>query len=117
MIAWSRCLQRALFATLLCAIPAWGQEPVAPQSLDDLKSQLQSPELEVRRQAAIATRSAKVDVLKQLLPTLIERLRNDHDGQVRLAIFATVTDMGPAAATAADALVESMRKDFGGRHN
>ncbi|MEZ6062725.1 MAG: HEAT repeat domain-containing protein [Planctomycetaceae bacterium] len=46
-----------------------------------------------------------------------ELLVSEKDGQVRLAVFDTVTDMGPAAADAVPALVHTLSTDYGGKKN
>lgn len=100
----------------------WGQGsstlPAAGQpSIGQYKEQLQSSDLQVRRQAAIAIRTADTETRKALLPLFVEGLRGDSDGQFRLAIFDALTEMGPDAEAAVEVLVYSMRKNFGGRYN
>ena len=87
------------------------------QSLDQWQSQLLGEDLQLRRQAAIASLSLDPSLQRELMPVMIDRLLREKDGQVRLAILATVTEMGPAASEAVEALAESMRTDHGGREN
>ena len=48
------------------------------------------------------------------LPALIDVLMNEKDGQVRLAVFESVTSLGPVAESAVPALLHTLRSDFGG---
>ncbi len=108
-------LTAALWASLLYDVraqPALQDQPVA-----EWKKTLADGDLESRRQAAIATRTCETELQRALLPDFIELLRNETDGQIRLAILDTVTEMGPLAADAVPALVFAMRHDFGGRGN
>ena len=88
-----------------------------PTSIDQWRKDFESNDVEMRRAAAIATLRADRSTQKELLPTMIVRLREDSDGQVRLALFDTLREMGPDAETAADELVLAMQKNFGGRYN
>ena len=73
--------------------------------------------IDQRRQAAIATRECGVELQGKLLGSFIELLRHEKDGQIRLAVLETLTQMGPAAADAAPALAYAMLESFGGRRN
>ena len=55
------------------------------------------------------------NVQREALPVLIDRLTKEKDGQVRLAVLDTLTALGPDAASAVPALVQTLRTDFGGR--
>ena len=89
----------------------------SPANTEQWKQALTSGTLDQRRQKAIDTRTCDTQLKQNLIPVFIELLRHERDGQIRLAIFDTVTDMGPAAAATAPALVHAMRQDFGGRNN
>ncbi len=134
MIGWRRRCSlhgaaSALIRLVLClSLPccnlqcsAWAQSRNtarnSTRSVEQWQTELQGEDLQIRRQAAIATRSLDLPLQRELLPILIERLQNEKDGQVRLAVLATVTDMGPAAEGAVGALAESMHSDFGGNYN
>lgn len=102
-------------AWLGLAPPLRADDPLS--TIEDWRSQLLSDDVEVRRRVAIKTRSADRPLQKRLLADMVERLTVDHDGQVRLAIMDTLTDMGPDAQGAIEVLAASMRKNFGGRYN
>ncbi len=55
------------------------------------------------------------DVQRNALPVLIDLLMKEKDGQVRLAVLDTVTALGPDAAPAVPALVQTLRTDYGGQ--
>ena len=93
------------------------QQRTATRSLDDWKKVLQEGELEARREAAIATRSVDAQLQRQLVPVFIELLRHEKDGQIRLAIYDTVSDMGPMAPETVPALMHAMRHRFAGNRN
>ncbi len=93
-----------------------GQQSLAAAS-EQLAADLQSEDVEVRRRAALATRSAGEQTQQQLLPLFSELLVSEKDGQVRLAVFDTVTDMGPAAAGAVPALIHTLKTEYGGKRN
>lgn len=78
---------------------------------DDLKSE----SVEVRRAAALALRPAPLDARIAALPALIDRLMVEKDGQVRLAVFDVLADLGPDAAPAIDALAHTLRTNYGGQ--
>ena len=67
------------------------------------QTQLTSDELDIRRRTAIATREADRTIQIQLLPIFADIVKNEKDGQVRLAVFDTLTDMGESAAPATEA--------------
>lgn len=100
-------------AGLPVAPPAWGQE-AGDRSLADWRQALKQVDLDARRAAAVGTRACDSETQQQLLPLMIELLRDETDGQVRLAILDTVSDMGPAAELAVSALVHSMKREFRG---
>lgn len=79
--------------------------------------QLTEGDIDARRSAAKATLAAEREMQMQLLPTIIELLEQEKDGQIRLALFDTVTELGPQAAEAVPALVNAVRKNFGGNYN
>lgn len=108
--------RRICFVVVLSIVasgPAAQDTPVAPGDAD-WSTQLKSQDLETRRRAAIETRSADELTQVRILPVLIELLTQEKDGQVRLAVLETITDMGPAAKPAVPALWHSLRTDSGG---
>lgn len=92
-------------------------EPQSPRSASELAALLKGQDLQARRSAAIAARTADAATKKQLLPVLIDLLKHEKDGQVRLAVLDAVTDMGPAAKSAIPALVYTLRTEYGGKYN
>lgn len=76
---------------------------------------LRDPEVEARRNAALAIRVASLDVQCAALPTLIDLVREEKDGQVRLAVLDILTAMGPDADSAVPALIHGLRNPYGGR--
>lgn len=105
-----------------------GQTQLLPQASSDTsdsrelsvaewKVQLTEGDIDTRRPAAKATLAAEAATQMQLLPTMIELLQNEKDGQIRLALFDTLTELGPRAADAVPALVNAVRKNFGGNYN
>jgi HEAT repeat protein len=117
-------LLRSASSTVLVLI-FWGilseetaaQDQRPPRSVSSWTADLQGEDLLARRRAAIATRSADRLLQKKLLPVLVELLMSEKDGQVRLAVLDTVTDMGSAAEAAVPALVHTLRTDYGGKRN
>lgn len=105
------------WAALASTAVLLGDEPSLPSSLAAWTTELRHTDLEVRRKSAIATRRAEKAIQQELLPVLIELLENEKDGQVRLAILDTMTDMGPAAEPAVPTLVAAMTTTHGGRRN
>lgn len=86
-------------------------------AVEQWRVRLKEGDINQRRSAAIQTRKLAVDHQVQLLPVFIELLEHEKGGQVRLALFDTLTLMGPSAQDAVAALLTSMRQKFGGRHN
>ncbi|MCA9190788.1 MAG: HEAT repeat domain-containing protein [Planctomycetales bacterium] len=98
-------------------IPTSSLADGSSQTTELLRRRLLDANLDQRRAAALSTRSASTNIQVDLLPEFIEILRHENDGQVRLAIFDTLTDLGPRAAVAVPALAYAMQHDFGGRRN
>jgi HEAT repeat protein len=96
-------------------VAARGQEAAADERAESLVKELRSEELESRRHAALAIRQSDREVWLRALPALIDRLMNEKDGQVRLAVLDTVYVLGPDAAPAIDALAHTLRTDYGGQ--
>ncbi len=90
-------------------------EESAPDRIDAAIENLGAENLEVRRNAALQIRHAEREGQRKALPVLIELLRKEKDGQVRLAVLDTVTDLGPDAASAVPALVHTLRTNYGGQ--
>ncbi len=82
----------------------------SPSRLEDLRS----GDLIVRRGAASRVRLAEKTVQLKALPTLIDLLMKEKDGQVRLAVLDAVTALGPDAESAIPALVHTLRTSYGG---
>ncbi len=118
-------LLRSEASWTLLVVTFWGilsaqtraQDQSPARSLSSWTADLKSEDLPARRRAAIAARSADKPVQQQLLPVLIDLLMKEKDGQVRLAVFDTVADMGPVAKAAVPALVHTLRTDYGGKRN
>jgi HEAT repeat protein len=87
------------------------------RNFSEWKEDLEGDDLPARRAAAIATRSADRRQQQLLLPILNNLLMTEKDGQVRLAVLDTVTDLGPAASSSVPALMHSMQNEFGGNYN
>ncbi len=113
-VSWTL-LAAVLWTTLFHLTSA--QDKTAPQFVAAWAADLQSEDVSARRRAAVLTRSADNALQQQLLPVMIELLMTEKDGQVRLAVFDTVTDMGAAANSAIPALVHTLRTDYGGKEN
>jgi HEAT repeat protein len=106
-------LKRALLAVAVCALPiAQGSAQNAPSAspIDNLKAK----NLEVRRNAANQVRLSDKAVQRKALPTLIDLLMNEKDGQVRLAVLDAVTLLGSDAAPAVPALIHMLKTDNAG---
>jgi HEAT repeat protein len=82
---------------------------------DALIKDLHANNVDVRRAAYNKVRSSDRSVRKKALPVMIELLKDEKDGQVRLAILDTLATMGPDAESAVPALVQTLRTDVGGR--
>jgi HEAT repeat protein len=76
---------------------------------------LHAENVDVRRAAANKIRMSSRRVQRDALPAMIEVLMKEKDGQVRLAVLDTITAMGPDAAPAVDALVHTLRTNYGGQ--
>jgi HEAT repeat protein len=99
------------------AQPVFQEERADALPLDSWQKSLHQGSLDSRRAASQQTYELALKTQVALLPDFIDLLRHEHDGQIRLALFETLTRMGPAAAEAVPALVNAMRQDFGGRRN
>ncbi|SIN94144.1 HEAT repeat [Singulisphaera sp. GP187] len=97
------------------ATPGTAQEGATPVDVDAAIETLQAENVEVRRNAAHQIRLAAKGVQQKALPVLIDRLMNEKDGQVRLAVLDAVTALGPDAASAVPALVHTLRTNYGGQ--
>ena len=93
----------------------WEVDAPAAGLTDPVIARLKAEKTDVRRDAASKIRLAGKSVQRQALPLLIDRLANDKDGQVRLAVLDTLISLGPDAAPAVPALLETLRTDVGGR--
>ncbi len=79
-----------------------------------LVGDLQAPGVAARRHAADAVRQADRATRLRALPTLIDRLMTEKDGQVRLAVLEAVAALGPDAEPAVPALLHTLRTSYGG---
>jgi HEAT repeat protein len=118
MIRWRANLSRAVLAAAICGpVAARGtaqDAAVASDQAGSLIENLQTKNVEVRRSAAAALRTADRAVQQKALPAMIDRLAKEKDGQVRLAVFDALTSMGRDAEPAVPALVQTLRTDLGG---
>jgi HEAT repeat protein len=115
---WIRNLSWALVVVAFSGLPAarvWALDGPAGSPTDPAIEKLKAENTDVRRDAANKVRLADKSVQRQALPVLIDRLANDKDGQVRLAVLDTLISLGPDAAPAVPALLETLRTDVGGR--
>src|SRR5262249_3471084 len=112
---WIRAWNRALLVFALCVPTAAGQDGTASDRVGSPIANLKAKDLEARREAATRLRMANRAAQREALPGLVELLKNEKDGQVRLAVLDTVTALGPDAATAVPALVHTLRSDYGGQ--
>ncbi len=106
-----------LLVALVSVSSVSAQEPSDQLSIDAWRIALTEGHIDERRLAAQRTRDLSPSVSSQLLPEFIELLRHEKDGQIRLAIFDTLTELGPRAAIAVPALVNAIRQNYGGRYN
>src|SRR5271169_4943500 len=100
---WIRNLSCALLVAAVCGDPATRARELdgPPRGETDLAlEKLKAENTDVRRDAANKIRLAAKSVQRQALPQLIDRLANDKDGQVRLAVLDTLISLGPDAAPA-----------------
>jgi HEAT repeat protein len=105
---------------LVCSFLAAGsaaQDGVTADPAGSPIANLRTKDLEARREAAVRIRNATKDVRRRALPILVELLTKEKDGQVRLAVLDAVTSLGPDAAPAVPALVQTLRTDYGGQRS
>lgn len=113
----------AILAHLTCAEDIFAQAEAKSTAIATLntvaawKSALLEGEKDSRRQAALATFKLDPVTQAELVPVFIELLATEKDGQIRLAVFDTLTKLGPKAAKACPTLAHAMRENFGGRYN
>jgi HEAT repeat protein len=105
-----------LRSRLILAIAVLGSSVSSIQAQDSPALEaLHSKDVDARRSAANQLRSATREAQRQALPTLIELLLKEKDGQVRLAVLDTVTALGPEAEPAIPALIQTLRSNYGGQ--
>ena len=112
-----RKLTWAVLAIAACAptvVRGGGQGNADRPSARALIDNLHAGNVDVRRKAAADIRTTDRSVQRELLPVMIEALAKEKDGQVRLAVLDALTVMGPDAAAAVPALLQTLRTDFGG---
>ncbi|QDV32590.1 HEAT repeat domain-containing protein [Tautonia plasticadhaerens] len=93
------------------------QEPPETVRAAELMADLRRPDgpVDLRRDAAKALFASDRETQVAALPALIESLRDEEDGQVRLIVLDIVTALGPNAEPAIPALVHTLQSDYGGR--
>jgi HEAT repeat protein len=117
---WIRSLIRVVLVASLCG-PLAARGTARDGSTTDhaeflsLIEDLRAGNVEVRRTAAARLGMSDRPVQRMALPALIDRLMNEKDGQVRLAVLDAVTALGHDAAPAVPALVHTLRTDAGNR--
>jgi HEAT repeat protein len=107
----NRCvIMRAILVVVLSVTPALSDDRPG-STIEALKSR----DLDARRAAANQLQDSDRDRQREALPTLIDLLMSEKDGQVRLAVFNVITSLGPDAAPAVPALVQTLRTSYGGQ--
>jgi HEAT repeat protein len=101
----------AIFVTARLVTCSAAQDGPAAESL---AKNLQAHEVKVRRDAARQIREADRPVQRHALPVMIQLLKKETDGQVRLAVLDALTALGPDAASAVPALVDAIRNGVRG---
>ena len=117
MIRWREHLSRAVLATLMCGPLATGgsaQDAKNSDQAGSLIENLHAPNVEARRNAAVALRTAGRAEQQKALMAMIDRLAKEKDGQVRLAVLDVLAALGSDAAPAVPALVQTLKTDLGG---
>lgn len=87
----------------------------ASNRAESLIENLRAENVDVRRAAAAKVRTSGRDAQRNALPAMIDRLMNEKDGQVRLAVLDAITALGHDAESAVPALVHTLRTDYGGQ--
>jgi HEAT repeat protein len=111
-------LNRAILMVAICGTPcarAMVQDRPAAENAESLIKNLQAESVDVRRSAATRVRIYDRIVQRQALPVMIDLLKKEKDGQVRLAVLDTLAALGHDAESAVPALVETLRTDVGGK--
>ncbi|UIE38109.1 HEAT repeat domain-containing protein [Leptodesmis sichuanensis] len=78
--------------------------------IDPLILKLESPNVQVRRVAASLLREFGPTATKAI-PPLINRLKNDTDGEVRWLVASSLGRIGPAANNALPGLIQALKND------
>ena len=115
---WIRGLIRALLAIAFCgplSTRGLAQDRPAPARAESSIENLHAKNVDVRREAATRIRNSDRTAQRKALPVLIDLLMKEKDGQVRMAVLETVTDMGHDATEAVPALVHTLRTNYGGQ--
>jgi HEAT repeat protein len=105
----------AAAASVALTARATPQDTPAHKEADTLVEALRAKNVETRRDAATRLRQSNTTVQERALPTMIGLLEKEPDGQVRLSILDALASLGPGAAPAVPALVQTLRADVGGR--
>jgi HEAT repeat protein len=97
------------------AMRAAAQDRSGALSRESLIENLKAKNVEARRSAANEIRMSDRKVQCAALPVMIDLLKTEKDGQVRLAVLDTVTALGHDATAAVPALVHTLRTGYGGQ--
>jgi HEAT repeat protein len=87
------------------------------QTLPDWLTDFDSADVIVRRAAATKLKCCKMASDPQVIGRISRLLQEEKDAQVRLSILDVVVDLGEQAQLLIPPLVESLRKETGGRKN
>ncbi len=108
-------LRHLVFGSL--AVNCIAQDPSSTRSLEATLVNLRNPTVEIRRDAAVSVSLSERDLRIGTLPVLIDLLKTEKDGQVRLAVLDAITAMGTDAAPAVESLVDAFPMGFGDGQN
>jgi HEAT repeat protein len=113
-----RTLTWALVLVAVCgptAVRGMAQDAPPPEQAKSLLDNLHAENVDGRRKAATNIGTSDRKTQRAALPVMIELLAKEKDGQVRLAVLDALAILGPDAATAVPALIQTLRTDVGGR--
>jgi HEAT repeat protein len=111
---WLRNVNWALLAAVMSGPLATRCPAQDGPVAESLTKNLQAADVTVRREAAIRIRLSGRNVQRQALAAMIDVLKKEKDGQVRLAVLDSFTALGHDAASAVPALVQTFHSDLGG---
>ena len=113
-------LPYAVLMLLICgslAVHCPVQDPPTNPTAEATSLDLRNESVEVRRTAATNLLMGEREMKLGALPVMIELMRTEKDGQVRLAVLDVLTAMRSDAAPAVAALGEALRSGFGDNQN